>query len=281
MNTAARTTETKSPHWYHQTGEPCHTVLAKNGNPRPTTLADARKLNLLPSVTTILDAVLRKPGLESWKTEQACLAVLTAPRLASEDLDAFVARVLGQEGQQHQEAQLARQRGTLIHDALENLFQGQAVAAEILPLVQPAFQAISAYGQRVTTEKVLVGDGYAGRTDLILEAPGAWWLFDYKTTRKLPDPNKGGAWTEHLLQCSAYAQALRTLLDLQTAGLPEPLAKAYWKPIRTANAYLSTLDPGQFVICEHSPLWTDAFTGGFAPLLKYWQWSNNYPLADR
>lgn len=41
-------------HWYTIEGKPCHTVVGKNGKERDTTLADARKLKLFPSATTIL-----------------------------------------------------------------------------------------------------------------------------------------------------------------------------------------------------------------------------------
>ena len=52
MSITVRASE--SSHWYTREGAPKYTVEAKNGNPRNTTLADARKLNLVPSVTTII-----------------------------------------------------------------------------------------------------------------------------------------------------------------------------------------------------------------------------------
>ena len=80
---------------------------------RKTTLADARKLGLVPSVTTILK-VLAAPALESWKIEQACLALLTSPRQADERDDAFVKRILQTDRVQDQEAAAAAERGTEI-----------------------------------------------------------------------------------------------------------------------------------------------------------------------
>ena len=53
-------------HWYKQDGSPCYEVPyadPKKGM-RSTTIRDARKLNLVPSVTTILQ-VMDKPGLRS------------------------------------------------------------------------------------------------------------------------------------------------------------------------------------------------------------------------
>jgi hypothetical protein len=55
-----------SSHWYSLDGKPCHTVPNKDGDgTRTTTLRDARKLQLLPSVTTII-GILDKPQLTKW-----------------------------------------------------------------------------------------------------------------------------------------------------------------------------------------------------------------------
>ena len=58
-----------------------YTVPAKNGEPRATTLRDAKKMGLLPSVTTIMKAAA-SPGLEQWKMNQMMLAAL---RIAFEE----------------------------------------------------------------------------------------------------------------------------------------------------------------------------------------------------
>ena len=54
-----------STHWYRRDGEPLHSVPSVKGDPRPTTLRDARKLGLLPSVTNVL-GVIAKPELTAW-----------------------------------------------------------------------------------------------------------------------------------------------------------------------------------------------------------------------
>ena len=69
----------ESTHWYTRAGNPMYTIIGKNGKERNTTLRDARTLDLVPSVTTIL-GVAAKPGLEKWKQEQVLLAALTLPR---------------------------------------------------------------------------------------------------------------------------------------------------------------------------------------------------------
>ena len=70
-----------------------HSVPSAKGELRPTTLRDARKLGLLPSVTNVL-GVINKPELVEWKMTQAVLAALTLPRKEGEVLDVFAKRVV-------------------------------------------------------------------------------------------------------------------------------------------------------------------------------------------
>lgn len=257
MNTNARTSSPDGSHWYRPDGTPCYEVPyadPRKGN-RPTTLADARKLGLLPSVTTILRS-LHKQALVDWLIEQACLAVLTSPRKDGEELDAFVERILNVERVQDQEAEAAKDRGTLMHAALESAFGGQPVEPEVWPWVEPAFVDIGKRGKAIGTEVIVCGVGYAGKIDLCQETDREVWLWDWKTTKKLPT---GSAWPEHRLQLAAYAKA--------------------WargdKPIRTGNVYISTVNQGEFCVCEHDD-WQATYESGFKPLVNVWQWLNNY-----
>lgn len=71
----------ESTHWYDQNGEPRYTVPyadPKKGF-RNTTLRDAKKMGLVPSVTTIL-GVANKPALNRWKENQILLAAMTLHR---------------------------------------------------------------------------------------------------------------------------------------------------------------------------------------------------------
>ena len=63
---SAKKKSSESGHWYTQEGEPMYTIVGANGKERNTTLRDAKKDNLVPSVTTVLSLVA-KPGLENWK----------------------------------------------------------------------------------------------------------------------------------------------------------------------------------------------------------------------
>lgn len=264
MSTAANVKKSDSSHWYYSSGEPCYEMAKKDGTGmRPTTLADARKLNLLPSVTTILN-ILHKQALVEWLCEQTTLAVLTTPRNEGEELDVFVQRVLHGERVQDEEAQKARDLGTAIHAGMEAWFKREPVDAEILPWIEPACQAIADTGEVKHSEMVLVGHGYAGRIDAaVLEPDANWVLWDFKSTSKLPTK---GAWPEHVLQLAAYAHAFRRRTS----------AKIY-----TANCYISTKQQGEFAVFTHDPDWQSVYEQGFAPLLKHWCWANKYwPKQD-
>ena len=256
MPTAARIHSSESSHWYFKDGRPCYSVPYADPSKgmRPATLRDCKKLGLLPSVSTYLRC-LDKPALNIWKQEMACLAVLTTPRQPNEALDAFVDRVLNVEKQQDQEAQAARDLGTDIHAALELALQASPFPDELNLFVLPVVEAIRKYGQVRFTEKIVVGDGYAGKTDLITEGD-AVIVWDFKTTKKLPKES----YDEHRLQTSAYAKAIGPIGD---------------KMILTANAYLSTVEKGKFVIHMQSD-WPETYEQGFKPVMAVWRWMNQF-----
>ena len=60
------TVATEAGHWYKRDGATAYTIEGANGKVRNTTLRDARKHGLLPSVTTIM-RVAASPALEKWK----------------------------------------------------------------------------------------------------------------------------------------------------------------------------------------------------------------------
>jgi hypothetical protein len=75
----------KSQHWYDKDGNAVFEVAkAKGGGMRATTIADARKLNLYPSVTTVL-SVLSKPSLDDWKLQQVAERAYSNPPQDNED----------------------------------------------------------------------------------------------------------------------------------------------------------------------------------------------------
>lgn len=268
MTTVARIHTSKEASWYTVEGLPLYEIPKADGKGmRAPTLADAKKRkDLLPRVTTLLN-LLDKPALNDWKIEQGVLAVMTSKQNPGEELDAFINRILNIEHVQDQEGAAARDRGTEIHAALQTYFIGEEVPADLKAWVMPAAQAIAARGKRVACEKILVGDGYAGRTDLIQESPDAWLIADFKSTKKLPEKS---AWFEHVLQLAAYAAAYEKLLD------GNGIVIANTKLIRTYNVYISTVEQGAFKIWDNAPDWQRAYNEAFKPLVSIWQYQTNY-----
>lgn len=255
--TAARPSIDHEAHYYTRAGQPMHRVKKKTGpGDRPTRIDDARKLDLLPSVTTKLKA-LNRPQLVNYRIEQACLAVLTAPRTDQEPLDEFVHRVLHEEKQQDEERNAAAQLGSRIHAEIDFRLTAKEIGEPDLDVyVMPVLAQINYLGRVVWTEKVVVAEDYAGRFDCLVEGNDLW-LLDFKTCKTMPDKFP---WWEHGLQLSAYAAALGNTGD---------------KRLRCANLYISTVLPGESRFFEVEN-WPDKFQRGFQPISKYWNFANNF-----
>lgn len=248
MSTNANVKAPENGHWYTVDGQPCYEVAKADGKGMTaTTLRHAKKMNLLPSVTTVLRC-LDKPALTMWKIEQAVLAVMTTPRLPAEAVDAFIQRVLAVDKEQDKERDAAAQLGTDIHAEIEAAINGQPISDRLAPYVDPVMKTLSKFGSPVFSEKILVGKGYAGRCDLCAGET----IIDFKSTKKLPKES----YTEHRLQLAAYAKC-------------EGVIAA-----RTANIYISTLEAGQVAVCVNDDI--EPTFEAFNHLLKLWQWLSDY-----
>lgn len=245
-----------SSHWYYRNGEPCFELPKKSGdgNKRPT-LADARKLGLLPSVTNILN-VVHKPNLQDWLIMQAVKAVMETPRQKGESDEAFLERVLVTERIQDLESRTASNRGTEIHKAIELAIQSQPFEEPWRPYVEAVFPVLENLGKIVFTEKIITGDGYAGKCDIGLEGDHHLMIIDFKSTKKLPKES----YREHRMQLAAYAGGLGNTGD---------------KMVLTANLYLSTENPGQVCLCPNAD-WKEDLLRGFLPARDLWCYMNDY-----
>src|SRR5512142_1891255 len=196
-------------HWYRRDGEPLHSVPSAKGEPRPTTLRDARKLGLLPSVTNVL-GVIARPELVEWKMTQAVLAALTLPRREGEGEDAFAKRVV-EDAQSR--VRTAAEFGSAFHAGAQLVAETLEVdaagtCAAWLNLHRDWFQANCI--RVVWTERVLVNTelGYAGTADLLVEHQAhGLTLVDYKTQGVKPGRSARayGSWGQQL---AAYWRAI-------------------------------------------------------------------------
>ena len=239
-------------HWYTQEGTPAYTMIGKNGQERNTTLRDARTMNLVPSVTTIIRCASAF-GLERWKAEQVLMAGLTLPRLDGEDEKAWIGRVWDDSKEQGKKA---AERGTAIHAAIEGSFQGLTPPDEFKPYVDGALEVIKALGkQDWQPEKSFASTlGYGGKVDL--HSPEV--VLDFKT--KDGDLSEVKCWDEHYMQVAAYDAGLRKVPDLGRCGI----------------VFVSRTHPGVARLIMHSEVETARGWEMFTHLLAYWKAANRH-----
>jgi len=191
----------ESGHWYTLNGEPAYTTIGANGKERPTTLRDARKLKLVPSVTTII-RMAAAPGLERWKAEQLLMAALTLPRVKQESEPVWIKKVWDDSKMQ---ARVAAERGTAIHAAIEKVMRGEWIGEEFISYAVAARDVVKAKfpGVSWSLERSFAHpSGYGGKIDL--NADGI--VGDYKT--KDGDLESVNVYDEHVMQIAAYAHGL-------------------------------------------------------------------------
>lgn len=246
----------ESNHWYHRSGSPAYSVIGANGKERPTTLRDARKMSLVPSVTTIIKSAA-SPGLEAWKLNQMMLAALTLPRVADEPEEEFISRIQ-RDSKEH--AKMAAERGTNVHTAIENMYSG-VMHAEYAEHQAGVYREIEKeYGvTEFQPEKAFAhAFGFGGKLDLFTpNYQDRGLVIDIKT-KEFSDPSKVVGYDEHMMQLAAY----RVGVDLPNADC--------------ANVFVSVTVPGLVVIHKWSQ--EDLARGWvmFESLLKFWQAKNQH-----
>ncbi len=244
----------ESNHWYTRDGVPMYTVEAKKGGQRNTTLRDARTMNLVPSVTTILN-IAAKPALLAWMQQQVLYAALTLPRRPDEPEKEYIDRIINDSKEQGRSAADA---GTDIHASIQGHYEGKTTGKHA-EMVAACTQAIDNWAGPRTwiSERAFAHEaGFGGKCDLYSESDGGF-VADIKT-KEFTDPDKIGGYDEHLMQLAAYR-----------VGLGVPTA-------RCANVFVSRNVPGLVVVKEW-PL-EDLTTGWemFMHLLAFWQLKNDH-----
>lgn len=244
----------ESLHWYTRTGAPAYDVKAKAGHMRPTTLADARKLKLVPSVTNIIKCAAA-PGLERWKAEQLLMSGLTLPRNIAETEKEWLARVAHDSKEQ---ARKASERGTSIHAAIQGRLQNEPVDPAYEKHVQGACSALDAhFGLEwdccMVEQSFAHPSGFGGKIDLACTSPE--FVVDFKTKEFGPD-DELKIYDEHAMQIAAYRHGME-------------FVKA-----RGAIVFVSVTHPGLARVVEINH---DELAKGwmmFYALLHYWQAKN-------
>ena len=184
--------------FYFKTGEEAYTQPKVTGEGfRATTITDARKLGLLPSVTTIL-SILDSYGLNVWKIKQGIKTALNAPAMPQEDESEVIDAIYRLSTEY---ASQKAQEGTDIHGVIESYFEkGVTSEPKLIASVESELAILGE--QSWKPEKTCVGKGYAGKVDLHSEE----WVVDFKT--KDGDVSNARCWDNHFRQVAAYAKAL-------------------------------------------------------------------------
>lgn len=251
----------ESVHWYRlEDGAPQYTVKAKDGSDRPTTLSDARKMNLVPSVTTILK-MWPKPGLEVWKNEQLLLAALTLPKRPDEPEKDYIARIVYDS---KETAKMAAERGTRVHESIQKWYEGDKNVDH--PQIAAAFEqaVFEHFGtdphENWDTERPFANTFYGGKVDLCCSvsptAPSGI-VIDAKT-KEFDEDSKVVGYDEHLMQLAAYRNGL---------GLPKA---------RCANVFASVTKPGLIRVVEWPEEDLQKGWKMFSLLVQLWRIKNNF-----
>jgi hypothetical protein len=191
--------KSESGHWYTQEGEPMYTIVGANGKERNTTLRDARKENLVPSVTTIL-SMIAKPQLENWKINQALNSALTLEKDSLETIEEFAYRCKQDSKRIGQEA---AKKGTKIHAMIERGFLGEE-KTETYCVIQNYLDEMFPDEEWIAEASFCADLGYGGKIDLYSKS-GIFVDFKTKDNLEGKDPSKL-VYDEHGMQLSAYAQ---------------------------------------------------------------------------
>lgn len=225
-------------HWYKaETGESLHKIVGKNGKERNTTLADARKLKLVPSVSGII-GILDKPFLVRWLGQKLLDATMGRPYngWTTDEYKKWCDETRWFAGEETRQAQ---DIGKAVHANLESLFKNEAIEYNEYSNI-----AVKAHGDIVeylakdagehdadyVAEKSFAYNGYGGTCDL----SSADIILDFKTKNKDGEAfDKVTADWSHAMQVAAYKEGLVAL------GVVKPTAVCY-------NVFISTKQEGLY-----------------------------------
>lgn len=257
----------KSARWYTREGQPIASVPyadPKKEGQRDVTLADAKKLGLLPSVTTILN-IKAKPSIQRWRENNLLLHALTIPKNIDEDDNQLAKRIVEDWETENAKAAIL---GTKVHNLIECYFLGKDLPNDV-PNKEAYLHGLSNFQSRrqkqseTLTAKEIEKSfahneyGFAGKIDFIGTYEGKPAIVDFKTQSS----EKTNIYREWLLQLTAYYY-----------GAFNPKVDFY----ELVNIVVSTSKPGYFetVIWPREEIrkaWI-----AFQAAVELWKWENKF-----
>jgi hypothetical protein len=219
-------------HWYAKDGTPMHKVPKKDGTLKDTTLREAKLLNLIPSVTTVI-SIMNKPELDNWKKKTSILSALTLPRNDNETLDSFADRVISDADSISENAM---DLGTIIHNAIETTILGGEFRLEEIDekhheIINFACMYILNGCFNGNSEQTIACDRYAGTIDFsgVCNCIPYECIVDFKTQSTKPD-NKIRFYDDWKIQLAAYKYLISDTNKI------------------CANIVISTTEPGRIEV---------------------------------
>jgi hypothetical protein len=244
-------------HWYRNDGSPCHFVpneaARKRGDKnamRETTVKDARKLNLNPSVTTVTKIVDKGDFLLEWTIKQALYSAAVHPDgwprfrpvngvLPEDDAD-FCAWAARCRADAKKQVAVKAERGSILHDAMMKAHHDyHTIEPQYLAHVDGMMQMLKDnFGERRWIAELTFAHpmGFGGSVDLHTdEDDDDQIVLDYK----FKDFGEGKraeyfVYDEHRMQLGGYR-----------IGLRRPKARCF-------NAFGSISDPGRVLLHAHT-----------------------------
>ncbi len=259
-------------HWYQrETGVAVYEVpMTSKEGMRRTNLKDARKLDLVPSVTSVLK-VMAAPGLEIWKAQQLLQAALTLPKKQGESLDDYAERIVEDSKAQGIEA---ASRGKQLHTAIEDYIRGYLVPEwkEHLILLDKTLEQhgidIHAGQPEHSFAQQIDGNWYGGKTDYHKRANDTTYhyLIDFKSKDKI-EPKKQLVYDEHAMQIAAYGYGL--------FGIVTTNRDWKWEAFRGFNVFVGVNDC-EIRVHEHTPEDLEHGFELFRSILDFWSRRNRF-----
>jgi hypothetical protein len=228
-----------------------------------TGLREARKQHALPSPTTILKS-LTNPALQNYWRDQVFYATLNTPRDAADDDEVWQAKVYTA-AEEH--AEVARKIGSSFHEWAAAVHLSWPHRVPPLETMQQQCTTYTEWfhetvGNVVAQETVVVGDGYAGRFDVLVELKdGGHALLDPKTQALTTKRTKFNHYLSWALQLGAYAAAVERTLHIKIDRLISPCI---------SSTAVEGFEP--YVWPEAPSVYSSLFLG----LQRIWEYENNY-----
>ena len=266
-------------HYYTRDGETAYTVPYADGRPgKDTTIADARKLGLVPSVTEVMK-VQDKPGLNHWFSNRMALyGAKNAELLPGMEEYKWLGMVRDQANEKTDEA---IDIGTALHDIVEAVVNNSPLPDIDFPVGDPEvfFDSFCEWwgktGFRVVCTELPFAHpmGFGGRIDLCaLDKSDKDVIVDWKSR------DTAGKKIQRLvfedsnpIQLAAYLEGFRHHCFREYGG--------YVHMPRLANVIISRDEPGRVEMYEWDFTEYGRYWDWFKGLFEVWKCKNRYDPA--